>query len=214
MRSSTLAYLLFAATLASTVTARFLSLPNQAAIREQKPVMNPGIVLPPSNQDNPPNTNPGEGGDTVILSDVLGRDRSINVFAGLARDIVTVSDRINNEGMNTTLLAPVNSAITSLPRKPWEDTQDYNNLGAGVYQGDNGVDRAHKNLQHFVESHVVPSSPWSEGEKVETMAGQKIWWESKHGVKLIQPGGIEVSSVASTVANGEVWILKGVMDRA
>lgn len=28
----------------------------------------------------------------------------------------------------------------------------------------------------------------------------------------VQPGNIEVSNVADTVANGEVWILKGVVN--
>ena len=131
--------------------------------------------------------------------------------------------------MNTTILAPINSAIMALPRKPWEDPKDYNNLGTNAYEGPHGEERAHKNIERFVEEHVVPASPWEEGQKLRTLAGGVVWWEKKDGVKLvsqlhmvkagtdksqIQPGDIEVASVASKVYNGEVWILKGVRNYA
>lgn len=111
----------------------------------------------------------------------------------------------------------------SLPRKPWENKEG---------QGED-EERAKENLRRFVEAHVVPVSPWKEGVKVETLAGGEIWWEEKDGKRVvslrtlgevfewmanlcvqIQPGGIAVSAVASTVYNGEVWILKGVRNYA
>jgi hypothetical protein len=191
---------------------------------------NLGPVIPGHPKD--PSSQPG--GDTVILSDVLGRDRSINIFAGFTRDISTVEARLGDGNANTTVLAPLNSAIMALPRKPWEDPQDYHILGADAYEGKDGEDRAHKNLRRFVEAHVVPNSPWEEGEKVETMTGGMIWWEMKDGKKIVsptgrpgaismgdiltesqvQPGNIEVTSIASRVANGEVWILKSVRNYA
>lgn len=123
--------------------------------------------------------------DTVILSDVLGRDRSINIFAGFTRDFASISHRFEDSALNTTILAPVNSAIMALPRKPWEDPEDYDKLGANAYEGESGEERAHRNMQRFVEAHVVPVSPWKEGDKVKTLAGGQIWWESKNGVKLV-----------------------------
>jgi len=101
-----------------------------------------------------------------------------------------------------------------LPRKPWEDPDDYEKLGGAAYKGDNGEERAKDNLRRFVEAHVVPASPWEEGVKVQTLAGGEIWWEAKAGSRIIQPGNIEVSSIASKVYNGEVWILKGVRNYA
>jgi hypothetical protein len=74
----------------------------------------------------------------------------------------------------------------ALPRKPWEDPEDYNHLGADAYAGEKGEERAHRNMRHFVEAHVVPTSPWKEGEKVESLAGGKIWWETKNGVKMVR----------------------------
>lgn len=73
-----------------------------------------------------------------------------------------------------------------MPRKPWEDPKEYNALGADAYKGDDGEDRAHKNLRRFVEAHVVPVSPWKEGEKVEAVGGGKVWWEEKQGTKVVR----------------------------
>lgn len=178
--------------------------------QQQAPIAdkNLGPAMPPA-QESPPASKPADG-NTVILSDVIGNDRSINIFAGFTRDFATISQRFEDSSLNTTIMAPINSAIMALPRKPWEDPEDYQKLGADAYDGEPGAERAQKNLRTFVEAHVVPVSPWKEGEKVKTLAGGEVWWESKDGVNIIQPGNIQVGSVASKVYNGEVWILNGV----
>ena len=170
----------------------------------------PSIQLP-SNDDDKPSDRPS--GD-VILSDVIGSQRQINIFAGFTRDIGTVSKRLETTSLNTTVLAPLNTAISGLPRKPWEDPKEYAAFGAKAYDGQDGEDRAHRNLRRFTEAHVVPVSPWKEGEKVERMGGGNVWWEKKDGKAVVQPGDIEVDRVVSKVANGEVWILKGVLNYA
>ncbi|KAF7863847.1 hypothetical protein EAF04_006812 [Stromatinia cepivora] len=179
----------------------------------ERPLLNNnlGPAMPPKSELS---SDPIGGGDTIILSDVLGRDRSINIFAGFTRDIAPISQRFANNDQNTTILAPVNSAIMGLPRKPWEDPEDYDKLGANAYEGEDGEERAHKNLRRFVEAHIVPASPWKEGEKVKTLLGDEVWWENKDGVKRLQPGNIEVSSMAGDVYNGQVWILKGARNYA
>lgn len=146
----------------------------------------------------------------MILSDVMGKDRSINVFAGLIRDVDSLSRRLDDLSQNSTVLAPLNSAMDNLPRKPWEDPEDYDKSGAEAYEGDDGRDRAQNNIRRFVEAHVVPESPWKEGVKAKTLGSDstEIWWEEKDGNRMIQPGNVEVSAVASSVSNGEVWILK------
>ncbi|CCF41161.1 hypothetical protein CH063_02531 [Colletotrichum higginsianum] len=147
--------------------------------------------------------------DGVRLSDVMGRDRSINIFAGFTREIESASRRLDDQARNTTVLAPLNSAVENLPRKPWEDPKDYQRLGENVYEGDDGRERAQNNIQRFVEAHMVAMSPWPENEKVKTLGDDRdIWWENRNGTKF--PGNVEVISVASTVANGEVWIIKEV----
>ena len=145
---------------------------------------------------------------------MISKDRSINIFAGLTRDVDTVSSRLESGGINTTVLAPLNSVMSALPRKPWEDPEDYEKLGTQAYEGLSGSDRAQQNMKRFVEAHVVLQSPWEEGQKAKTMGGSELWWEKKDGVKMIQPGDIEVDNVSDKVANGEVWLIKGVVNYA
>jgi paired amphipathic helix protein Sin3a len=121
------------------------------------------------------------------LSDVMSRDRSINLFAGFVRDIESAARRLEDNSHNTTVLAPLNSAVEKLPRKPWEDPREYGALGPNAYEGGEGHERAQRNLRRFVEAHLVPASPWKEGEKVKTIGGnQEIWWEEKDGIRLVR----------------------------
>jgi hypothetical protein len=121
----------------------------------------------------------------VIISDVIGKTQNIAIFSGLTRDIDSVSDRLDNASQNATVLAPDNGAMRNLKRKPWEDPQDYSTFGSDAYEGDDGEDRAHKNLRRFVEAHIVPQSPWEEGKKIKTLAGNEIWYETKDGKKKV-----------------------------
>ncbi|EOO00693.1 putative fas1 domain-containing protein [Phaeoacremonium minimum UCRPA7] len=193
----------------------------EANADQQQPMGPVGPALPPDAAPADPPSAPGGGGGgggqgPVILSDVMGRDRSINIFAGFIRDIETAARRLDDSAQNSTVLAPLNSAIEALPRKPWEDPRDYGRLGADAYEGEDGQERAQRNLRRFVEAHIVPKSPWDAGERVRALdaGGGEVWWEDKDGVKVVQPGNIEVVNVASTVANGQVWILKGVRNYA
>ncbi|KAF2224244.1 FAS1 domain-containing protein [Elsinoe ampelina] len=152
---------------------------------------------------------------TQILSDILGLSKAINIFASLTRDVSPVTARLSTHDLNTTLLAPLNGAITSLPRKPWEDPREYAAFGTEAYEGKDGEDRAGRNLRRFVEAHVVPVSPWEEKVRVKTLGGGEVWWEEDgEGTRRIFPGGVEVGNVGSSVGNGAVWILKGVLNYA
>ncbi|OQD88758.1 hypothetical protein PENANT_c003G05615 [Penicillium antarcticum] len=153
------------------------------------------------------------GGDGPIISDVLPKTKGINIFARLTRDFEPIASRLNDASKNMTVLAPRNSAIQALPRKPWENPEDYRKFGeVNAYEGQDGQDRAKHNLERFVKAHLVPASPWRVGEEVDTLAGEKLKW-TKEGDKIfIQPGNIEVDSVAEKVSNGEVWILNDVIN--
>jgi len=185
--------------------------------RQHQEIMNtnaPGIQLPPSSEGDQAKEPPPPDGD-VILSDVIGSPREINIFAGFTRDVSSVSDRLDDSRQNTTVLAPLNSAIQALPRKPWEDPEDYSELGTEAYKGRAGEDRAAENLRRFTESHVLRASPWREGEEVQTMGGRTLRWERKqNGEVVIQPGAVEVERIVSRVANGEVWVLRDVLNYA
>jgi hypothetical protein len=127
----------------------------------------------------------GEVSSGVIISDVIGKAQNIAIFSGLTRDIDDVAGRLNNAAQNATVLAPDNSVMRGLKRKPWEDPEEYNTFGANAYEGGAGEDRARKNLERFVQRHIVPESPWEEGKKVKTLAGNEVWWETKDGQKKV-----------------------------
>lgn len=141
----------------------------------------PNAVLPPYREDESPSKNT----DQVIISDVIGKERIINIFAGLTRDIEAISVRLESNEQNTTVLAPLNSEMQKLPRKPWEDPKDYEAMGEQAYDGASGEDRAQRNLRRFVEAHIVPASPWKEGEEITTLGGVKLRWEEKGGQKMV-----------------------------
>lgn len=157
--------------------------------------------------DPTPNSN-------ILIADVLASQKAISIFAGFTRDISSLTSRLDSASTNSTLLAPTNSAISSLPRKPWEDPQEYSVLGSNAYEGQEGSERAEANLRRFVEAHVVGQSPWAEGEKVKTLGGREVWWERRKDTMVVMPGEVEVEKVAKKVGNGEVWVLKKVLNYA
>jgi hypothetical protein len=142
-------------------------------LSEQTPLRN--LIMPPA----------GEVSSGVIISDVIGKTQSIAIFSGLTRDIDAVASRLDNAAQNATVLAPDNSVMRNLKRKPWENPEDYDSFGANAYEGSSGEDRARQNLERFVQRHIVPESPWEEGKKVKTLAGNEVWWESKDGQKKV-----------------------------
>ena len=183
------------------------------AQEQQHPIMPPSPSPPtlPKIINKHPSSLPNSH---VILSDVLGTHRPVNLFAGFIRDSTALSARLEDSSLNTTVLAPLNTAITALPRKPWEDPREYEALGTNAYEGQDGSERAARNLEKFVQAHVVPASPWEEGVKVRSLGGGEVWWETRGEKAVVMPGEVPVERIASRVANGEVWILGGVMNYA
>ena len=121
MRSST-PFLLITILLAPTTLSQLI-LPNlfrksssASDLQQQEPIMNiPNILVPPSKS----NDGDPAGPDSLSISDVIGKERIINIFAGFTRDIDSISKRLNDGKKNTTVLAPRNSAVQGLPRKPY-----------------------------------------------------------------------------------------------
>ncbi|KAH6609444.1 fas1 domain-containing [Trichoderma cornu-damae] len=156
----------------------------------------------------------------VLLYDILGTQRSLTTFFSLARLHEATSQPLSDPKTNTTVLAPNNIVIEDLPLKPWETPGDYASLGSQAYDGSGGKDRADENLRRFVQAHlVVGTSPWEAGVRAKTAAGKELWWETRKGKdgkekRVVMPDEVEVDRVASRVANGEVWILNGVLNSA
>lgn len=150
-----------------------------------QPHQPPNIALPPDNEDTGSNP-PSSGGDNALsIFDVLGRTRSVNIFASFTRDVASVATRLESQDETSTLLAPLNSAVQALPRKPWEDPEDYEKMGETAYDGKSGEDRAARNLRRFVEAHVILQSPWKAGVKAKSLDGGELWWEEKDGKAFV-----------------------------
>ena len=128
---------------------------------------------------------PAPSGD-LLISDSIGKERIIAIFASFTRDIAVISSRLDSSSHNTTVLAPINAELKKLEHKPWEDPQEYAVRGSSAYEGESGVDRAQANLRRFVEAHVDAASPWAEGEKAKTLQGRTVWWEAKDGKKVVR----------------------------
>lgn len=158
---------------------------------------------------------------SAYLSDLLGRSTArspISIFAGLLREADTISSELEASATakhpKLTVLAPRNSALQALPQKPWESEAEYAALGTeAAYAGAQGVKRAQGNQQRFVETHIVPVSPWRESDRRASLAGgPELWWERRADGKIVvQPGGVVVDRVEASGANGEVWVLDGVL---
>ncbi|KAM0270820.1 hypothetical protein ACHAPA_003302 [Fusarium lateritium] len=151
---------------------------------------------------------------SVALGDILGSNRGLTSFSSFARMQPSTDDRLSDLSTNTTVLAPLNSAVDALPRKPWEQPADYDAFGADAYDGDGGQDRARENMRRFVVAHLVPQSPWGKDEKIKTLGGKEVWWVEKEGRRVVMPDEVGVERVASQVGNGELWVLKGVLNYA
>ncbi|EWC45181.1 hypothetical protein DRE_06069 [Drechslerella stenobrocha 248] len=171
---------------------------------QQDPFSSPELNMDKSHKGEPP-------ADVPIVSDSLSVQRDVSIFADILRGVSSAIERLENKGINTTVLAPLNSVMARLPRKPWEDPDPSNNV-EGAFAGLDGENRAAANLERFVKAHMIPVSPFKENEKVDTLGGTTIWWSTENGVTKIFPGGIEVKEVKNSVPNGQVWTLTGVIN--
>jgi uncharacterized surface protein with fasciclin (FAS1) repeats len=118
-----------------------------------------------------------------------------------------------DESVNSTFLVPRNSALQTLPRKPWEDKDN----DEGIQQGSEDVwskeaeDKARKNVEDFVAGHVITKYPIEEGEELSTLGGTSVSFKVKGGDKFIYPGNIKVLGEREA-ANGDIWVLDGVIE--
>lgn len=189
--SHTLLLLLILGSLGATAQLLYLPHPRlRSPARDSAPV--PAAYQKPITMGTEPG---GDEGAVPMLSDVISIDRAISIFSGLTRSVEGVETRLEDAGQNTTVLAPGNTFIQQLPRKPWEDPDDEELArtqgidSAELYRGDSGEDRAARNLRRFVEAHLIGISPWNKGKEneIKTLEGKSVWWDDDGSVRKVKP---------------------------
>jgi hypothetical protein len=114
----------------------------------------------------------------VLISDLLTRCSTGHIFHGLLRDVDSVYSRLGDESKFTVILAPQDRTMVQLPRKPWETLDDFATFGLRPYEGEEGQARAARNLERFVEDHVVVDPMFMRQEvRVKTLGGAEIWYQ-------------------------------------
>lgn len=153
---------------------------------------------------------PGPSGPP-LLSDIIGINKRCTIMSDYALGLAQVATRLQDSSLLTLVLAPLNSAITSMPVKPWKDT------GASGREPEispmKSEDNAAANIAKFVKAHVVTMEDKSvvHGMSIRNMLGQTLHVEERGGRRYIQPGNHGVVS-EKEVANGFIWVIDGVID--
>ncbi|KAK9472947.1 uncharacterized protein V1510DRAFT_415620 [Dipodascopsis tothii] len=148
----------------------------------------------------------------LLMTDALGVDREISIFAGLVRQIEDLMLRLQDPEAETVVLAPSNTAMQALSRKPWEDEE------GAVRQSPTDEERhAMENIRKFVMSHVISSGRLEHpGEHLGCDQGFEIWYEEESDKRYVYSSKsedvkAELLNYKST-GNGEVWTLSGVLN--
>ncbi|KAK6336498.1 hypothetical protein TWF696_002048 [Orbilia brochopaga] len=212
LRPPTSSFFLLAFSLTIPFTTAILPVIGFGPGNKQDPFTSPELSMQnPHKSDKLPTFQSAD--DQPMVSDKLSVQRDVSIFADIVRGVPNVLERLEDKNLNTTVLAPLNSAMARLPRKPWEDPDPENNV-QGAFAGLSGEKRAAANLERFAKAHMIPVSPFKENEKVQTLEGGTIWWSTEDGVPKIFPGGIPVKEIKLSVPNGQVWTLSGVVNYA
>ncbi|KAK9362060.1 hypothetical protein V1504DRAFT_449414 [Lipomyces starkeyi] len=152
-------------------------------------------------------------GVQLLMTDALGIDREISIFASLVRQVEGLMWRLQDRSEDTLVLAPTNEAMRALKRKPWEDEE--------TTEHSDPIDeerRAMENIARFVLSHVVNDYGFdAPGEKKKCGAGvSDLWYESAgdhmvvHAEKKSGEVKADVVKTEST-GNGQVWTVDDVL---
>ena len=81
-------------------------------------------------------------------------------------------------------------------------------------EGEVGMERARNNIEKFVGRYIGVAGKgnmeeWQEGQRIKTVEGEEVWWESKDGKKVVMPWQVGVLNEIEKVTNGELWVLEG-----
>ena len=133
------------------------------------------------------------------LTDLLTRSKS-SIFYGYIRESTSISTRLANPLEKTTILAPLNSAILSLARKPHQGPPESVEGHVEGYAGsrEDEQDRADY-LENWIKRHMIEGKvDFAEGREYETLHdGEKVSFVKGDGVVKykVMPGDVEVVEI-------------------
>ncbi|KAK7204970.1 hypothetical protein BZA70DRAFT_278772 [Myxozyma melibiosi] len=153
-------------------------------------------------------------GVQLLLTDAMGVNRDISIFAGLTRQTENLMYRLQDPALDTLVLAPTNGVMQNLPRKPWEDAPDADPISPNA--GPHGDERrALENIEKFVLSHVVFGYSFQQpGHKSKCGSGLSDLWYEIAGDKVTVHSDKKAANVVKMerVGNGQVWTIDDVLN--
>ncbi|GAA5872850.1 hypothetical protein JCM16303_006853 [Sporobolomyces ruberrimus] len=138
---------------------------------------------------------------TPSLTDLLTRSKHSRLFYDYLRESTSVSTRLANPLESTTILAPVNSAIVSLERKPHQGPPEPVGGNVEGYSGSREDEQARADyLENWIKRHLVNGRVNLEDQtkEYETLQeGAKVTIVKREGHELytVMPGNIEVVEI-------------------
>ncbi|GAA6014193.1 hypothetical protein JCM10207_006128 [Rhodosporidiobolus poonsookiae] len=147
------------------------------------------------------------------LADVLTRSRQARIMFDYLRDSAQVSTVLVDPSGSSTVLAPVDSAILALARKPHEGPESFDEPDIRSNEEER---RRAEYLEQWVKAHLVlekvdlEADGW-DGKEYTTMAGSTVRFATSDadGRKVL-PGDVEVVG-EEQASNGKVLYLRGTL---
>ncbi|GAA5996132.1 hypothetical protein JCM5350_000498 [Sporobolomyces pararoseus] len=155
----------------------------------------------------------------LSLTDLLTRSKNSRIFYDYLRDSSSVSTRLANPLESTTILAPVNSAIIALERRPHQGPPE---PAGGYVQGYAGSRQDEQEradyLEKWIKRHLIAGKVDLEEESKEyesLLGGDKVSFarkdqEGQAGYKVM-PGDVQVVEIEQA-SNGVIFYLQGTLN--
>ncbi|GAA5958727.1 hypothetical protein JCM3765_006018 [Sporobolomyces pararoseus] len=152
------------------------------------------------------------------LTDLLTRSKNSRIFYDYLRDSSSVSTRLANPLESTTILAPVNSAIIALERRPHQGPPEPAGGHVEGYAGSREDEQARADyLEKWIKRHLISGKVDLEveskeyetlqgGDKVTFVRNQK---DGQTGYRVM-PGDVEVVEIEQA-SNGVIFYLQGTL---
>lgn len=146
-----------------------------------------------------------------LLSDILGINRQCTIIADYIREVAPIALQIQSSDSRTLILTPLNTAITSLERKPWLGAD--NKHEAPEFDALKKEERAARNIERFAKAHIIPFKQGNplEKQELQNLLGHAVFIEKRETSKYVQPGDLRVVD-EKDAENGIIFVVAGVMD--